>query len=880
VSGPWSPPPSTSEEAADTPGADPAHADLWDLYERGVAANDAGRPRAAQRALGSARARLAGRELDEAGRRLLVRVRLAQALAEFELHGLATAQETLGVAAAEATSLGDAELVALTHSQLAMARGRSGDLPGALTELDHAVRLLHRLQPRDQWVVHLNRGMVRSLLLDVAGARRDFERALAVARAADLTPQTYMAMHNLGYAAYLAGDLPLALGLMGEADAVPVEVSRAVPYLDRGRVLLEAGLVSEAEAVLGRALDLCVDRGQWQVRGEIELELARARAALGLVAPARALTRRAEAVFRRRGAPLWAHRAHLLTLGMTLQQGRSASWVATTGARLAEQGRSAGDDALEAHASLLAARAELASGNPALAADHLARCSSLRRGASLSTRLQLALVEADLAGRAGDTRRFRSVLTRAARDLHLEAARSASIDLRTARSVHGTALAELDLAHAATRGPAAVLACTERWRAATSRMPAIVPPADEELAELLAQLRATGRQVIDSPDPNPRELRAQEARLRQAVREREWQLHSGVAGATPTPRRPPAMRTARLTQLRSALAERETDLVSFFARGRELHVATLVRGRAGVRRVGTLAEVTGLSQRVHADLQALSAHGEGPLGAAVRSSLVKGLAALDALLLAEVRSSDRALVVVPTLAVSLVPWGLLPSRRGTPTTVAPSGTAWHTGAVVVDGPRVGVVVGPGLPEAVEEGREVAGAWHVPAPAGAGTTADLQAALARGDLVHIAAHGRHEPQSPLFSSVRLTDGTVVAHELVNQGTTASHVVLSACDVGRSTLAPGDEPLGLAAALLQLGVASVVAAVCRVPDDVARRTMAGYHRWLAEGLEASEALAAATDSGDLLAGAFTVVGSPTRLVRSPGQIQSAGSRNIAS
>ncbi len=101
-------------------------------------------------------------------------------------------------------------------------------------------------------------------------------------------------------------------------------------------------------------------------------------------------------------------------------------------------------------------------------------------------------------------------------------------------------------------------------------------------------------------------------------------------------------------------------------------------------------------------------------------------------------------------------------------------------------------------------------------------------------MHVAAHGQHQPSSPLFSSLRMTDGDVYAHELPAGAIRAGHVVLSACDVGTAQVRPGDEPLGLAHTLLATGVTSVVAAVAPVPDDETAAVMAAYHQRLAAGL----------------------------------------------
>ena len=133
--------------------------------------------------------------------------------------------------------------------------------------------------------------------------------------------------------------------------------------------------------------------------------------------------------------------------------------------------------------------------------------------------------------------------------------------------------------------------------------------------------------------------------------------------------------------------------------------------------------------------------------------------------------------------------------------------------------------------------------HSRAVAGPAATADaLGAALRSADLVHVAAHGRHEPQNPLFSSLRMADGNFFAHELARDPCRAKQVVLSACDVGLATVRPGDEALGLTSVLLMAGTRTVVASVARIADEVAHDAMVTYHRRLAAGTAPGAALAA--------------------------------------
>ena len=194
-----------------------------------------------------------------------------------------------------------------------------------------------------------------------------------------------------------------------------------------------------------------------------------------------------------------------------------------------------------------------------------------------------------------------------------------------------------------------------------------------------------------------------------------------------------------------------------------------------------------------------------------------------------------------------VPWSLLPGLRGRPVLVAPSVTRWARDSAVRTEPvEVLALAGPDLDSARAEVRSVGDLWrHSGLGAGvsvraAGSAADIIGAMASAHLVHVAAHGVHEEQNPAFSSIRMTDGPVYVHELPRPPA-AEHVVLSACEVGRSRMRADAEPLGLTAGLLAVGVRSVVASVAPVEDDVASATMRRYHRGLSRGRPATVALA---------------------------------------
>jgi CHAT domain-containing protein len=164
-------------------------------------------------------------------------------------------------------------------------------------------------------------------------------------------------------------------------------------------------------------------------------------------------------------------------------------------------------------------------------------------------------------------------------------------------------------------------------------------------------------------------------------------------------------------------------------------------------------------------------------------------------------------------------------------------------------PRATALAGPGLHESEKEARAVAATWPGAAllPDEEATTAAARSALARSDVLHVAAHGVHRQDSPLFSALRLADGPLYAYELDPADGAAGCVTLSACEAGLATLRPGDEGLGLTHVLLHLGVGSVVAGVARVRDDVAAATMQRVHEEMAAGADSASALATAVAAG---------------------------------
>jgi hypothetical protein len=94
---------------------------------------------------------------------------------------------------------------------------------------------------------------------------------------------------------------------------------------------------------------------------------------------------------------------------------------------------------------------------------------------------------------------------------------------------------------------------------------------------------------------------------------------------------------------------------------------------------------------------------------------------------------------------------------------------------------------------------------------------------------------------LFSALELADGPLTVYELEEIGEAPELLVLSACDAGRSDVQPGDELMGMAAAMLSLGSQAIVASVVPVPDAGAPQVMVHFHQLLLDGHTPSAALA---------------------------------------
>jgi CHAT domain-containing protein len=154
-------------------------------------------------------------------------------------------------------------------------------------------------------------------------------------------------------------------------------------------------------------------------------------------------------------------------------------------------------------------------------------------------------------------------------------------------------------------------------------------------------------------------------------------------------------------------------------------------------------------------------------------------------------------------------------------------------------PRRGVIGGVAdelIPAVAQETAAVAGLFE---QIGLETTwllneacnlAAFQNAVPGCDWLHLACHGLFRADNPIFSSLKLADGWLMAANVMTLDLTNSLVTLSACESGRSRVISGDEVIGLPRAFLGAGASSVVVSLWLVPDNTTAILMRHWYEQL--------------------------------------------------
>jgi hypothetical protein len=452
------------------------------------------------------------------------------------------------------------------------------------------------------------------------------------------------------------------------------------------------------------------------------------------------------------------------------------------------------------------------------------------RTAPLAVRLVDRDVRAAVAQAAGRRRAALDHLRAGLSDLHDWQSSFGSLDLQTNVVGHGTRLGVRGLALAVDSGSTDVLfEWSERARMLASRVQPVRAPQDEQNVADLTELRA-------GPSPE------REGELRQQIRERAWQRKGSGEVADPV----------SLTELQAGLGS-GTALVAHIVTTDRV-VALVVTHESAIRHdLGDRAALEALLGGLLPDLDMASSDLPGPMAGVVLGELAERLDRLAGVLIEPLINDvgERSVVLTPSGVLAGVPWTLLPGLVGRPVTVAQSATSWLARRTTpLRTGTAGFVAGPRVARAADEVAAAGAGW-----AGArvltgdeATCASVSELACEVDVLHLAAHGKHSSENPLFSGLQLVDGAWFGYDIDQLTAVPDVVILSACEVGRSSVRAGEELIGMTAAWLHAGARCVIASAAAVSDDVAHDVLTTVHEQLARGVAPEVALAAAVPAVD--------------------------------
>lgn len=727
---------------------------------------------------------------------------------------------------------------ARARMQRALILTEAGRLAEAATGFEDALAVLGRAGGDDllEGDIRTNRSILLVHLRDWRGAEDDLRRAETVFTAAGHVGRTAMVYHNRGLAAAVRGDVPGALAAYDEA-ARRYHAAGRLPGLlpvERAEVLLSVNLVGEAREAAAAAVErFAAQRNAVDI---VQARLVLAQCAL-LEHDHRTAAREAErarrsAVAQRRHG--WAVLCAYVALRARWESGDHGPAALRSARRTAAALAGAGWVVPALDARLIVARIAIEQGRSATARRVLADAGRARRSGPAEVRARAWHATALLRESDGDTRGADAALRAGMRVFERFRAGLGATELRAQVSSHAAEIARHGLRSAVASGrPAAVLAWAERWRAGALQFRPARPPDDAALAEHLARLRQVTLELGEAGSATDRDaLVRRQAAIQEAIRGSARRA-SGIAASPTFP---------GVTALADTLGP--ATLVEYVDVGGLLYAVVLREGRLAAHSLGPVTAVDDELAALRFSLRRLAYDDATD---AVRRVCADRAAALDDRLLRPLGLPDGPAVVVPTGALHSIPWAALPGMAGRPLSVAPSAALWHRAAGVA-GSAAGapvLVSGPGLPHAAAEIATLARRYpHARRFTGRSAGVDaVIGALDGAAFAHIAAHGRFRADNPLFSELRLWDGPLTVYDLERLGTPPRHVVLSSCDSGLPAVRPGDEVLGLAAALLALGTRSLVAAVMPVPDRVSRSVTVRFHALRRGGLGTAGALAVA-------------------------------------
>lgn len=738
-----------------------------------------------------------------------------------------------------------------------------GDYRQALSHYEAALAVAETLDEAGQaylGALYTNRGYAYSYLGELDRAMADHERAYAVCLARGEAHGAAVAQMNMAHIEQAQGRYRRALARLHDVFAQVGEHLLLESTARRDMVACYLALNRYPEA---RELALSVVAAYREAGAAYEMArtlllLAQAEGEQDHFDAALAALDAAEEVFVSLGSESWLATSRLWRARIAWQQGDVAAAQEDLDAALAFFATS-GQQADLAAARLVQAQVHLAANRPAQA-EQAAR-------AALTTARELSLPGPRYGAHLllGRLREREKRPGRAAREYQAAACAVERVQRRLTITLRPGFLEDKqDALRALVRlslregHPARAFEALERAKSQVSlsyianretlRWP-VADPSTRALLDELDQLRAEHhwyyRAALPDQDPGQpegrvdpeqarRELAARERRMR-ALTERLYLSASDDVRAIAAP---------GLDMIQAALGE-DTLLVEYYIDGDDLYVFGVGQHFATVAGLpATLHTVERMIEQFYFNAScALRSEPESPAARSLSQLSSQLLSRLYDVLLAPVMgrfAHARRLVVVPFGVLHYLPFHLLVDSQGyylieraEVVTFPAAGLLCRVpvgrepGALVLTCSRDGA-----LPQTAHEGelvqRLLGGALYREASA-------CRSLLERAprQVLHIAAHGEHRLDQPDLSYVELADGQVFTDDLLQHDLGYELVTLSACETGRSTVAPGDELIGLGRGFLYAGAGALLTSLWRVPDVIAARWMEHFYRSLVGG-----------------------------------------------
>ena len=626
------------------------------------------------------------------------RLLITRAFSEFEVHGLERGESARDCGRGRAAAASDRrDLAALVHEL--NGSHRVAQRPASTWRWPSSTRR-SRCSPTSTpttvppccstaGAVHLLRRDLRAARADLSASAR-LAAELGIDAAGVQGPAQPRVCRSSSPATSRRRCAPFAL-----ADALDTDVSRSVWFLDRARVLMEAGLLEEADQAPRPAPPSCCGvSGANQDRAETELARARGRP------PAGRLDRWPRPIDARPTRTSAAARASAGRRGPTSPGGRHTStpradrpgWPGRSAAPSPRRDEATMDRQLAAHRRRGEPRAgpHRRSRQPAGAGRARSRPSS--RPAQRASPPPPGPGRGRARRPATSTRRGASSRPASPRWPTSRPATTASTCARR-MAVHGGRLAELDLRIALESGSARV-----GVHLAGAVAGDVAPPHGGPAAARRGAGRPPGRPARSPPRRSGTARRGGRSSTCGVVSARSSERSGSASGRctgavapSATPRSPTSSRCSTSRTPRSSPS-------SCWTTG-----SAPSRSAGGRPRVVTLGAVgRGLRPSMYPRPRATSTRWPGGCcrrRCARRSpaSLAHDLDKLDRLLLPSPLTDAGALLVIPSRTLATAPWSLLPRPGGRPTTVALSATGWLRGQTApIPSPRVSALAGPGL----------------------------------------------------------------------------------------------------------------------------------------------------------------------------------------